>query len=201
MHRSLQRLANWTNKYSYSGNRRPPFLFQAAVVLCILLLAIAVNHDARRGYFEDDDLDTLTWARLLPVKDLFYNIPTLKYPPEHSRPIGFLFYDVIERRVGLEYPPYVIALEFMQIVNIGLLWLLLRKLGLDLLAAALGCIFFAFHRALFDAWWKPMFVYDVSCTTFALLAILAYAWRRWILSLVCFWLAVRSKEPGLVLPA
>src|SRR4029079_5721038 len=29
----------------------------------------------------------------------------------------------------------------------------------------------------------------------------AYAWRRWILSLVCFWLAVRSKEPGLVLPA
>jgi hypothetical protein len=178
-----------------------PFRFSAGLLFVVLLLSLIANFDACRGYFEDDDLATLTWARSLPLKDLIWNIPTLKYPPEHSRPIGFLFYDAIARRADLEYPPYVIGLTLVHILNVALLWLLLRKLGLDARASAIGCAFFALHRALFDAWWKPMFIYDVSCTTFSLLAILAYAGRRWILSAISFWLAVRSKEVGIVLPA
>ena len=171
------------------------------LLLGILLLALVANRDAYRGYFEDDDLDTLTWARLLPPKDLVLNIPTLKYPPEHSRPVGFLFYAALARHAGLEYPPYVIALDLIHILNIGLLWLLLQRLGLDARSSAIGCAFFALHRALFDAWWKPMFIFDVSCTTFSLLAILAYTWGRWFGSLIAFWLAVRSKEIAIVLPA
>jgi hypothetical protein len=178
-----------------------PFRLSLAFFAGILLLIFLAHRDARRGYFEDDDLDTLTWARLLPLQDLITNIPTLKYPPEHSRPIGFFYYDAIERRVGLEYQPYVVALDAIGILNLVLLWLLLRQLGLDATASAAGCAFFASHRALFDAWWKPMFIYDVVCTTFSLLAILLYARRRWILSLVCFWLAVRTKEIAIVLPA
>src|SRR5581483_1446417 len=178
-----------------------PFRLSAILLPAILLLGILSNHDAYRGYFEDDDLDTLTWARLIPLKDLVWNIPSLKYPPEHSRPIGFFFYDALARRVGLEYPPYVITLALVHLLNISLVWLLLRRLGLDAVPSAIGCVFFALHRALFDAWWKPMFVYDIACTTFSLLAFLAYVWRRWIVSLLCFWLAVRSKEIAIVLPA
>src|SRR5436190_15084482 len=108
-----------------------PFRFRAGLLAGVLLLALIPNFDASRGFFEDDDLDTLTWARFVPLKDLIRNIPTLKYPGEHSRPVGFLFYGILTRQVGLDYPPYVIALEAIHALNIGLLWLLLRKLGLD----------------------------------------------------------------------
>jgi len=54
--------------------------------------------------------------------------------------------------------------------------------------------------ALFEALWKPMYVYDLLCGTFCLLSLLAYAHRRWILSLAAFWLAYKSKEVAVMLP-
>jgi hypothetical protein len=171
------------------------------LLAAVLLLPLLIHHSAWRGWFEDDDLSTLTWAGKIPPKDLLLNIPSILYPPEHSRPTGFLYYDTISRRWGLEYPPYLAALQAICVLNVALLWLLLRRMGIEAVAAAAGCLFFACHRALFDAWWKPMFVYDVLCTTFALASILAWAYRRWVLSFIAFWLAMRSKEVGIVLPA
>lgn len=93
------------------------------------------------------------------------------------------------------------TLQLIGLVNVALLWFLLRKLGLDEACTAAGCLFFVASRALFDAWWKPIFIYDVLCTTFALASIRAYAYRKWVLSFLAFWLAVRSKEIGIVVPA
>ena len=45
-----------------------------------------------------------------------------------------------------------------------------------------------------------MFVYDVLCTTFALISILAYAHRQWVVSFVAFWVAMKAKEFGIVVP-
>lgn len=172
----------------------------AGLLAAVLLLALAAHHNAYRGWFEDDDLSTLTWAGQIPLRDLIFSIPSLQYPGEHSRPAGYFYYDAISRCFGLDYPPYVAVLQLVCVLNVGLLWLLLRRIGLDALAAAAGCLFFAMHRALFDAWWKPMFVYDVLCTTFALASVVAWAYRRWVLSFIAFWLAMRSKEVGIVLP-
>src|SRR5438132_731293 len=115
---------------------RPFRVKSLAFFVAVVLLAIIANRDARRGYFEDDDLATLTWTPLVSLEDFVWNIPTLKYPPEHSRPVGYLFFGVLDRRAGLDYPPYVIALDLIHILNIGLLWLLLRKLGLYARACA-----------------------------------------------------------------
>jgi hypothetical protein len=46
-----------------------------------------------------------------------------------------------------------------------------------------------------------MYVFDVLCATFSLLSLLAYAARRWILSFIAFWLAYKSKELAVMLPA
>src|SRR5438105_7338759 len=46
-----------------------------------------------------------------------------------------------------------------------------------------------------------MSVFDVLCATFSLLSLLLYARDRWILSLACFWLAYKSKELAIMLPA
>ena len=167
----------------------------------ILLLACIANRGAWRGWFEDDDLDTLTWARIVPLQDLLLNVPSLKYPPEHARPLGYFYYGALFRTAGFAYPAWVAVLQLIHVLNIVLLWLLLRKLQFEDWAIAVACLFFAMHRALFDAWWKPMFIYDVLCTTFALASVLAYAYRQWVLSFVAFWLALRTKEIGLSVPA
>ena len=49
----------------------------AALPAVVLLLALAANRDAYRGYFEDDDLDTLTWAPAVPLLNLIRDIPSL----------------------------------------------------------------------------------------------------------------------------
>ncbi len=171
-----------------------------ALAAFVVLLPLLLHHNAWRGWFEDDDLDTLTWATKIPAWDLIRNIPSLRYPPEHARPTGYFFYDAIGRRWGLDYFPYIAILQAICALNVALVWLLLRRIGIGATAAAAGCIFFACHRALFDAWWKPMFVYDVLCCSFALASILAWADRRWLVSFAAFWLAMRSKEVGIVVP-
>jgi len=56
------------------------------------------------------------------------------------------------------------------------------------------------NAVVFDAWWKPMYVFDVLCGTFSLATLLLYAYDRWILSLLVLWLAYKSKELAVMLP-
>ena len=172
----------------------------SALLAAVLLFPILANYDAYRGYFEDDDLDTLTWARVISPVSLIRDIPSIRYPPQHIRPVSFLYYSFSARAAGLNYPPWLFTLQIVGLVNVAQLWLLLGKLGLDEVFATAGCLFFVAGRALFDAWWKPMFVYDVLCTMFVLASVLAYTYRRWVLSFIAFWLAARSKEIGIVVP-
>ncbi len=51
-----------------------------------------------------------------------------------------------------------------------------------------------------DAYWKPMYCFDLLCTAFSLGSILLYAQRRWVLSFVAFWCAYKSKELAVMLP-
>lgn len=171
----------------------------AALLAAVFLLALAVNHDAYRGYFEDDDLATLTWIPKVPLWSLANEIPSLDYA-RVNRPPGFIYFGTLWRRYGLTYPPFAIVLQIVAALNVVLLWLLLRRSGLEPLPCAAACLFFGLHRALFDGWWKPMFVYDVMCTLFTLTSILLYLGRHWVLSFVAYWLAFRAKEIAIVLP-
>src|SRR5260370_2506564 len=55
--------------------------------------------------------------------------------------------------------------------------------------------------ALFDDFWKPMYVFDVLCARFCLLSLWCYASGRWVLRFAAFWLAYKSKELAVMLPA
>src|SRR5262249_3455869 len=88
----------------------------------------------------------------------------------------------------------------LHLANVLLLWLLLRKLGFELAAAFAGALFFAFEIAVFDVYWKPMYVFDLLCGAFCLLSLLAYR-SNWIIpSLLAFWFAFRAKEVAIMLP-
>jgi hypothetical protein len=172
-----------------------------ALTVAAFALFLLLNRAAYKGYFQDDDLDTLGWAGSIPATDFFEYLITPRLSPTNFRPVGAFYYHALETTVGLDFPKYVIVLHGLHFLNIWLVWLLARKLGIGPVAAAAGAFFFGFHAVLIDAWWKPMYVFDVLCATFSLLTVLLYAKDRWILSLISFWLAYKSKELAVMLPA
>jgi hypothetical protein len=174
---------------------------ELALLLATMALFLILNRAAYKGYFQDDDLETLGWAKTLPASELIRGLLSPQVPVHNFRPVGAFYYRVLGGCFGLDFPKFIATIHALHLLNIWLLWLLARRIGLSPLAAFAGAFFFGFHVALFDAWWKPMFVFDVLCGTFSLLTLLAYAHNRWILSLVSFWLAYKSKELAVMLPA
>ena len=170
-------------------------LYLAAVAVFLLL-----NRPAYKGYFQSDDFDTMGWARVLRWQDFAKWLVTPQMSPVNFRPAGAFYYHVMTNSTGFDFPKYLVPLHFLHLLNIWMVWLLLRKLGLGPVAATAGAFFFGFHAALTDAWWKPMFVFDLLCGTFSIATFLLYVYDRWILSLLAFWLAYKSKELAIMLP-
>lgn len=172
-----------------------------AASFCVAaVLFFIANRPAYKGYFSDDDLANLTWPPIVG-NDVFYKALLSPLTSElNFRPVGFLYYRFLGRAFQLRYPPYVAVLQAFHALNVILLFLFLTRLGFLNLAAGAGALFYAFHAAVLEAFWKPMYIFDVLCATFCLLALLLYDRGRWLLALVPFWLAYKSKEIAIMLP-
>jgi hypothetical protein len=172
-----------------------------SLVLAAAAQFLLLNRPAYQGYFQADDLDTLGWARDVSSGTFVKAVLTPRFSAVNFRPVGAFYYYVMENSFGLDFPKYLVPLHALHLLNIWLVWVLARKLGLGPVAASAGAFFFGFHAALMDAWWKPMYVFDLLCGTFSLLTLVLYLYDRWILSLLSFWLAYKSKELAILLPA
>ena len=172
-----------------------------ALLLVAVALFLVLNRAAYKGYFQDDDLDTMGWSWFTSTPFYLKSLVSPRLTTDNFRPVGHYYYHVMDRNFGLDFPKYLIPLHLAHLLNIWLLWMVARKLGLGVLAASAGAFFFGFHAVLFDAWWKPMYVFDVFCTTLCLASLLFYLYDRWILSLIAMWLAFKSKELAIMLPA
>jgi len=173
------------------------FVVLLASLLALFLIA---NRGAYAGYFSDDDLDNLSWTRGARLSDFASGLVSPRYYPHNFRPAGHLYFHLMGKGAGLDYRWYIAVIHLLHFINIALVWLLLRKLDLPALAAGAGTLVFAFHMGVFDALWKPMFVFDLLCALFCLLSLISYTARRWWLSLLLMWLAYKSKEQALMLP-
>lgn len=167
-------------------------------MVCLFMVA---NRAAYKGYFSDDDLDNLLKTRGADSADFARELISPKFSPTNFRPVGYFFYKAMGATAGLNFPAYVAVLHALHLFNVWLVWLVLRRLGAPLLGAIAGTLLFAFHIACFDAYWKPMFVFDVLCATFLIITILLYLHGHWILAVIPYWLAYKSKEPAVALPA
>ena len=187
------------------GNRQAvpifPILAGAVLAVVVMLLFLIANRGAYEGYFSGDDLDNLSWTRDIGVAGFAKALLAPQFFPNNFRPAGHFFYHLMDRAAGLEYRWYVAAIHLLHFLNVWLVWMLARRLGLKAAAATAGALFFAFHMAVFDAYWKPMYVFDLLCASLCLLSVLAYARGRWIASLILFWLAYKAKEVAVMLPA
>ncbi len=183
-----------------------------ALFAAMMLLFLIANRGAYQGYFDGDALNNLSWTQHVPLADFAIGFISPRFYPHNFRPAGHLYFSVMARLAGLDFPWYVATMHALHFLNVWLVWLLLRRLGLAPLAAGSGALFFAFHIGVFDAYWKPMYVFDVLCAAFSLLSLLAYidggilpsrARKQAALlgSLLFFWLAYKAKEPAVMLPA
>jgi hypothetical protein len=172
-------------------------------VLLFLLFAalfLFANRSAYRGYFQDDEIDNLSWTPYLTGLDYLEGLVTPLYQPNNFRPAGHLYFHAVEAVAGLDFPVYVAVIQAIHLLNVWLLWLVVRRLGAPPLAAAAACLFFGVHMALFDNFWKPMYVFDVLCGTFSLACLWCWMRGRIVLSFIAFWLAYKSKELAVMLP-
>src|SRR4051794_13125782 len=176
---------------------QPRGLALFALFAALFLLA---NLPAYRGYFQDDEIDNLSWTPYLTGLDYLKGAVTPLYQPNNFRPAGHFYFYAVEGFAGLNFPVYVAVIHAIHLLNVWLLWLVTRRLGATPLAAAAACLFFGVHMALFDNFWKPMYVFDVLCAGFSLAALLCWMHGRWVLSFVAFWLAYKSKELAVMLP-
>lgn len=173
----------------------PGFLFALSAAVFLVL-----NLRAFHSYFQDDDLDTLTWAPYVRLWDFARLAASPRFSPSNFRPVGAYYYHIVSLLFPLDFPKFILPLQLAQLLNAWLLWNIIRRLRLDLFAAFIGVSFYLFHAALLDAYWKPMYVFDLLCTTFCLVSFLCWLHDRLILSLVTFWLAYHAKELAVMLP-
>ncbi|MCS7314443.1 MAG: hypothetical protein RMI94_02640 [Bryobacterales bacterium] len=177
----------------------------AATFLAFALLFLIVNRGAYEGFFHGDELDNIQWTRYLNLADWARGFLLPKYYPQNFRPAGHLYFNLMGRTAGLDYRWYVLSVHVLHLLNVWLSWRLLRRrFGFSPWAAGAGALFFGFHMALFDTLWKPMYVFDVLAATFSLLCLSAYSSggpAALPLAFLCFWLATKSKEMTVMLPA
>jgi len=163
-------------------------------------LFLIANRASYKGYFMDDDLNTLSWAKNGDVPTFLSWLVSPRFHPDNFRPVGAFYYRIFSGLFDLRYPPYVAALHVIHFFNVLVLYLILRRLKLPPIASGAGALFFMFNVATLDIYWKPMYVFDLLCGTFCLLTLLLYIRGDWILGLVTFWLAYKAKEVAVMLP-
>ena len=169
---------------------------RAGFFLALVLLCLIANRGAFKGYFHGDDLDNIFWTSQASAGTFLSGMVSLILSSVNFRPTGHFYFFALSHVAALKFTWYVALLQFAHLLNSGLLYLLLRRMKFAFPAAAAGMLFFAFEMAVFDAFWKPMYVFDVLCATFCLLSLLSYSQRRYVLSFVCLWIGYKAKELG-----
>ena len=161
---------------------------------------IALNYRAYDGFFQDDELDNLSWAPHLDAGDFARGFLNPAFAVDNFRPVGHLYFAVMGRMFGENFPPWMTPIFALHLINGTLIFLLARKLKVGAWHALAAVAFFLWSAGAMDSYWKPMYCFDLLCTTFSLGSILLYAQRRWVLSFVAFWCAYKAKELAVMLP-
>jgi hypothetical protein len=180
---------------------RSPIVLPIAAAAAIAIAFVILNIGAYDGFFQDDELDNLSWAPVLPARDFLVGFLKPTFDITNFRPTGSLYFALVGRGFGLNFAPWITPIFVFHLLNGLLLFLLMRKLAIERWSAIAGAAFFTLSAAAFDVYWKPMYIFDLLAATFSLACVLSWAHRRWVLSFVSFWLAYKAKEIAVLLPA
>lgn len=172
------------------------------MILCsAAALFLFANRVAYRCYFQPEDYEILGEVATQELGSFVVALFSDRVRPENPRPLGQLFYAVMDRLAGAKFPWWIAALHALHFATVASIYALLRRLDAHPASAAAGALLFLFHPAVFPIYWRPTYVNDLLCALFCTWSLVAYVRGRWILSFILFYLAMRSKELAAMLPA
>ena len=177
------------------------FVRQAAPVVAVIAWFLFLIRRAFSGYFNVDDITNLVvpfmkgFGALVQGSVLFWT--------GAIRPLGGMFYLVLYQFAGFHPRPFRYAAIALLVLNLVLLYLVLRRLNPSVWFAIIALTFACFNASMSDMYMSTGTVYDTLGLTFTLLALLCVMRDRprWILAALCTVAAVDSKEMGAAIPA
>jgi hypothetical protein len=179
--------------------------------LFILSFSIFFSYSGLFSYFTFDDgttvisclrpFETPFWRDLLHVLTVFTTA---------FRPLTTMFWRPLYALFGFNPLPYRIAVHLLLTVNIGLAYLLARRLEMTREAAALTALIFCYNASTNALYYDTCLVGDILCFLFYALTILLYiggrlagqpiGLRRTVAVAATYFLALDSKELAVTLP-
>jgi hypothetical protein len=152
-------------------------------------------------FFFADDWDWLYRAALFPLREQFTVLPRFVM---NDRPVGALAIRILYGAFGLNATPFYWMCLGLHLVNVTLLLALARRLMRSWWAAAAVAVAFGTWSAAIEGATWIADIFDVLGNTWILAALLTFSSRRWSVraaSVALFYLALRTKEAAIVLPA
>ena len=179
--------------------------------LFILSFFFLFSYHGLFSYFTFDDgttvgallrpLDTPYWQDLLHIVTVFTSA---------FRPLTTMFWRPLYALFGFNPLPFRMVVHILLTVNIGLAYVLARRLDATREAAALTALVFCYNASALDLYYNTCLVGDVMCFLLYVLAMVIYIQprrtgevpgvRSIVLMAVCFLLALDSKEQAVTLP-
>lgn len=173
----------------------------AARALAALAVAAWFLGHAWKGlfiYFQGDDMYNLYQAWTTPAWKLL--LANLMPFTSVYRPLGAAVYRVLFATIGWSPLGFRVLVYALFLANIWLVFRIARLLTGSAEIALLASFLFSYHHRLIDLYINNGDIYDVLCGTFFLLALMAYLQSRPVLFLICYVLALNSKEMAAALP-
>ena len=133
---------------------------------------------------------------------LLYNVDPFA---NFFRPFGTLIYWIFWHAFGLSPLPYHIFAWTLHILNVLLLYTLLKRIVGSQYAAAVGVLVFSFRSNFADIYWSFGTIFELLACSLLFLTILIYArefsYARLAIVAILYVLAIKSKEMAVTLPA
>ncbi len=187
---------------------RTRFALTLGAVAAIVGIPLYLAGAGLGAYFTGDDMMNLYGAWSKPWKEVL--LDNLRYYSPAYRPLGALFYRSLFALSGFHPWPFR-ALSFaIMFANLGLAYVLVRRLTDSREAALLTVLLSCYHAHFADLYYSTGTIYDLLCYTFYVAALGLYAgWRsegrylRWrqILAITALYIcALNAKEMAVTLP-
>src|SRR5215472_596413 len=98
----------------------------AALFVAMALLFLIANRGAYRGYFQDDELDNISWAPHVAKADFLEGLVAPKFLRGNFRPTGHFYFHLAGTYFGLDFPKYLVPIHLLHLLNAWLIWLIAR---------------------------------------------------------------------------
>jgi hypothetical protein len=155
------------------------------------------------AYFTVDDFNNLALAQRYSGSNILRNVvdPTVR----DFRPVGMAFYWMLQHCCDIDPLPYHAVGWLLHAVNVGLLFIVIRRIIDSGYAAAVGAALFAFQEIFREIYWNFGTIFELLSTALVLAAFYIHIRFRpsvykILLIAVIYVLAIKAKEMAITLP-